>query len=76
MQECLLSDNVVKSLPHAKLFKCSGFWIRWSSVSIWEMEHFKEFLKELVRSCNLPIKKRRAKGAAAWTNFCISFDNI
>ena len=43
MQECLLSDKVVKSLPHAKLLKCSGFWIRWFSVSIWEMEYFKEF---------------------------------
>ena len=34
------------------------------------------FEQELVRSCNLPIRKRRAKGAPASTNFCLSFDNF
>ena len=35
-----------------------------------------KFEQELVRSCNLPIRKRRAEGAPASTSFSLSFDNF
>ena len=35
-----------------------------------------DFEQKLVRSWNLPIRKRRAKGPPAGTNFCLSFDNF
>ena len=34
------------------------------------------FEQELVKSCNLPITKRRAAGVPTSTNFFLSFDNF
>ena len=33
-------------------------------------------LFQMVGSSNLQIRKRRSKGAPAWTSFCLSFDNF
>ena len=72
LQQCLLLDKVVKRaflLPNFSNFIVFGIK---NLVSLSEKSNISNiFGKELVRSCNFQIRKRRSKGAPARPSFCL-----
>ena len=77
MQQCLLLGKVVTGAGLMPNF--SNVLVFGTDNLVWLIEKgsiSNNLEQELVRSCNLPIRKKSTKRAPRWIHFCRWFDNL